>query len=156
LINLQEPAAAAALIVEAAQRNEAVLSVTALEESAWAIEFESGSQCLAELDQHPQRLVLTVEIGQPAQECLLEVQQAALSYNTLWEATGGCRIARDTEGQRLLLIQELSSDALQQVDLADWLMRFEAFRAWWVFFIRSARGTPQRDDLRGEMLGMLA
>jgi hypothetical protein len=54
------------------------------------------------------------------------------------------------------LIQELSHDAVQDIHLADWLMRFEAFRAWWAFFIRGAHGTPQPDNLRTEMIGMLA
>ena len=156
VIALKESSTTAALLVEAAERNEAIVAVTELDAFAWAIEFESGSECLAELNQGPQRLVLTCAIGQPEQERLLEVQEAALSYNTLWETTGGCRIARDAEGSRLLLIQELSPDALQDTHLADWLMRFEAFRAWWAFFISGARDTPQRDGLRTEMIGLLA
>jgi hypothetical protein len=40
VIALKESATAAALLVEAAERNEAVVAVTELEPSAWAIEFE--------------------------------------------------------------------------------------------------------------------
>jgi hypothetical protein len=152
MLNLSDPSAVAALLIEAADRHESIIAITEHEGPAWTIEFDDGARCVVELASAPARLVLTGSIGEPDPECLAQVHASALSFNLLWEETGGCRIARGEQSE-LVLLQEIHAESLGD-DVCDVLLAFEATRALWEHLVRSEQPAPGPEALQELIHGL--
>jgi hypothetical protein len=153
MLNLSDSSAVAALLVEAADRQESIAAITEHEGPAWTIEFEDGARCVVELANGPARLVLTGSVGRPSDGRLADVHGLALSFNLLWEETGGCRLAGGEENE-LLLLQELYPESLENDQVGDLFMWFEAMRALWEHLIHAGQPIPEPATLQEMVHGL--
>lgn len=154
MTNMQTPEQTAALLVAAAERSESIVSVVEEDGAAgvWLVEMETGAECLVERVAEPLRLVLTSAIGWPDPDRLVELLQAALSFNSMLEQTLGTRVACDNDGPQLLLLQELYPESLEMHSMDQHLANFEALRSWWSLVLQR----PPADLDRKKFLTELA
>ena len=155
MLRLNDPSVIAALLVEAGGKEESIDAVVEHDEFGWTVTFDDGATCVVRMASTPARLVLSGSVGQPAPDCMAELHALALSFNLLVHETGGCRIARG-EDEELVLVQELSTDSLDEGDLAGHLMGFEVLRALWEHIVVSHQSPPKPAELMNLVNGIKA
>jgi hypothetical protein len=127
------------LLAEAGGLDDDILAVTKTD-GGWAIRFEDVD-VLAEWDAQRSRLVMSTLIGTPPPERAAEVMEALLSYNALWNQTGGITMALTGPGGDALQFADLAGDAIAARQVAVVSVNLaERARIWRSFL---ALGEPQ-------------
>jgi len=71
---------------------EAVQAVGQTGDTEWAVMFDSDTTVMLDLVTEQQKLVLSIDLGRPAQESRLATYETMLAYNLLWQETGEVKI----------------------------------------------------------------
>jgi hypothetical protein len=68
---------------------EAVQAVGQMGDTEWAVMFDTDTTVMLDLVTEQQKLVLSIDLGRPAQESRHATYETMLAYNVLWQETGG-------------------------------------------------------------------
>ena len=71
---------------------EAVQAVGQTGDTEWAVMFDADTTVMLDLVTEQQKLVLSIDLGRPAQESRLATYETMLAYNVLWQETGGVKM----------------------------------------------------------------
>lgn len=134
------------LMLAAAPLGRGVESLRETAEGNFEIELAGGIEVLAEFDPETTRLVLTGEIGTPAEDRRGEVAEAVLAYALLWRTTGNARVALAGSGGPLLLLADLFLSVHSAAELAGAIEAFAARLAVWRRYV-AARGDRHEFDI---------
>jgi len=110
------------------------LDVQGVLESAddqWALIYDD--QIVVEISHEAERKCLTLgaELGEPAEENLVETYRSLLAYSALGDRTGGIRIALEAPYGSVVQLLDLFTEDLDQVTLIGVLDNFvDKARAW--------------------------
>ncbi|WP_378941102.1 type III secretion system chaperone [Mesorhizobium sp. ANAO-SY3R2] len=83
----------------------------------YAIRFDD-LDVLVEVEADRGRVVLSCEIGTPLHARAAEVYETMLSYNLLWRATGGLRLALTGRGGAALQLADLAGEEINARQIA--------------------------------------
>lgn len=101
------------------------------DQRCWEVVLDDEVSLLIDFDAVQNKLVVTGEVGQPEVERQLELYEQLLTYNSLWQVTGGGRMALDTAGGNVVMLFDVTADGLEIPALADILSSLAgALRAW--------------------------
>ena len=123
------------LMQEIGPQTPAIDAVVQHDDGNWALQFEGGAIVLMEYGHEPERLVMSTELGEPAPERRLETCQLLLSYNLLWQETGGLKTALGGPEGGAMLLFEWFSAAPQLQELQQRLEHFCHIAAAWRNYI---------------------
>jgi hypothetical protein len=113
------------------------------EERSWAIQFDDETVVQVEWADEPSRLVLSSALGQVNPEMRLPVYETLLSYNLLWQDTGGVKAALAGPGGEVSLLYELFADTLLSLgDLRTVLLNFMQLTQLWTAYVKSDASAP--------------
>lgn len=116
------------------------------DEARWMLVLDNGAVIEAEHDAGRGRLVLSIEVGEPAPEDAASLYRTLLQYNDLWRNTGGIRMA--LADQTVVQSIELPADASLDLDtLSRGLSGLYANTAVWRVMLASPpEGEASRPD----------
>jgi hypothetical protein len=127
------------------------------EEGSWAVQFEDETVVQIEWADEPSRLVLSSALGQARPEMRLPVYETLLSYNLLWQDTGGVKAALAGPGGEVSLLYELFADtALSLGDLRTVLLNFMQLTQLWAPYVKSDASTPVNVPMSTEEMHLRA
>lgn len=99
-------------------------------EAVWVLVFADGAVIEAEYDEAAGgRLLLSMELGEPAEADAAELHRTLLQYNSLWRRTGGVRMA--LAGRTVVQALELAVPGLALSTLASALTGLHGNAALW-------------------------
>ncbi|MBX3609010.1 MAG: type III secretion system chaperone [Hydrogenophaga sp.] len=91
----------------------------------------------------PARLVTTFELGKVVPSRKILVYEAMLTYNLLWQETGGARLAMAGPDGQVMLVHEMPAEQMTASDLSAALARLcQVGGAWRRFVIDAAPPEP--------------
>jgi len=108
-----------------------VQGVLQTEDDQWALVYDD--QIVVEISHEVDRKCLTLgaELGEPAEEDLLETYRSLLAYSALGDRTGGIRIALEAPYGSVVQLLDLFTEDLDLVTLISVLDNFvEKVRTW--------------------------
>ena len=125
------------------------------EDGSWAIVMDDESEILVEWDDAPSRLLLSSLLGNAplGREHLLYT--TALTHTGAGIAHGGVTVGLGGAGGELMLMLQLSADALLLQDLQAAVLRFHEATHEWLRFVSGDTDTPPgvpSDDTPGVSL----
>lgn len=114
------------------------------ETGTWSVQFEDDSIVQSTWSDAPPRLVFEASLGAPHLQNRSRVHEAVLTYNMLWQQTGGARIGLAGDDGELMLIVDLPAQGLEPAQLHHTLDRMKAVAASWAQFVvePAARQAP--------------
>ena len=99
-------------------------------EAVWVLVFADGAMIEAEYDEAAGgRLLLSMELGEPAEADAADLHRTLLQYNSLWRRTGGVRMA--LAGRTVVQALELAVPGLALSTLAGALTGLHGNAALW-------------------------
>jgi hypothetical protein len=107
------------------------------DETTWALGFSDEFDVIIEWADEPSRLILTAGIGHPVADRQTEVYRTLLSYNLLWQDTGGVTTGLATEEDEAILVYELNAEQLSMSQLRTVLLNFTALARDWHEYVTS-------------------
>lgn len=128
------------------------ISLTRVDPSNWLATLEGKSPILVEWTDDPGRLVLSSVLGRPTIEQRMAVFETLLSYNLLWEETGGARMAINGAEGKAVLIYDLHADNLSYVLLGTVLTNFSQLAQMWGDYVQHAAPVAIPAAMSSEML----
>lgn len=127
------------------------------EENSWAIQFDDETVVQIEWADEPSRLVLSSALGQVNPEMRLPVYETLLSYNLLWQDTGGVKAALAGPGGEVSLLYELFADtSLSLGDLRTVLLNFMQLTQLWTAYVKSDASAPVNIPMSSEEMHLRA
>lgn len=97
----------------------------------WGLLLDEATSLLIDLDEEAHKLILSHEVGTPAQGDRFRLYELMLLHNHQWDATGGRRLAIDEAGGGVVLLQDVAIQGLDVVRLCAVIEAFaEAARGW--------------------------
>jgi len=99
-----------------------VASIAQTGDRSWAVAYDESTVVALEFVPDRNVLVLTIDLGKPADDRRADVYGALLSFNALWRETGGVKTAM-ADGE-LFQIYDLVADGLTLGDLRNVLGNF--------------------------------
>jgi len=99
-------------------------AVIQTEDPSWAIQFVDELVVMIEQLEHPDRMVISSEIGTVADDQELPIYEALLCYNLLWKDTGGVKIGLAGPKGILIVTSELLLDGLTLMTFQEALTNF--------------------------------
>jgi hypothetical protein len=131
-------------------------AVMQIEEGSWVIQFEDEAVVQIEWADEPSRLVLSSTLGQVDPEMRLPVYETLLSYNLLWQDTGGVKAALAGPDGEVSLLFELFADALPLADLRTVLLNFTHLTRLWGAYVKSDASAPVTAPMSSEEMHLRA
>lgn len=110
---------------------EEVEAIEQLGPHRWAIGLVDGGALSVDYSEQTGKLVLAADCGQPQEGNRLQVYETLLTYNSLWEETGGLRMALDRAGGGVVLALDLAPQALTAGLFATVVQNFAAHARLW-------------------------
>ncbi|MDB5823642.1 MAG: hypothetical protein JWR21_2346 [Herminiimonas sp.] len=127
------------------------------EEGSWAVQFDDETVVQIEWADEPSRLVLSSALGQARPEMRLPVYETLLSYNLLWQDTGGVKAALAGPGGEVSLLYEMFADTeLSLSDLRTVLLNFMQLTQLWASYVKSDASTPVNAPMPTEEMHLRA
>lgn len=123
------------LVEDFARGSTGDLVITADAEGFWIVSLGNQSLLTLEWADQPPRLISTVHLGKVDEHRRTAVYEVLLTYNRLWQETAGIRMALDGPEGEVVLLHELSADALTVVDLSAALARVCHVSSGWRRFV---------------------
>ncbi len=131
------------LMQELGPQTDSIDAVIQHETDSWAVQFDDESIVLLEYAKDPDRLVFSTELGSPPPERRLEACQLLLSYNLLWQESGGLKTALGgPDGGALLLLDWMDAEP-KLTDLQGRLEHFCRLAAAWRSYISNGTEVDQ-------------
>ena len=128
------------------------LARAADEQPMWWLAVDENQSVIAEWNETIQRLMLTADVGEVPEKRLETALQEALSFNLIWQETGGARLALMPKEDRLRLMVDLHATNLSSEQVADAVINLLQTAQNWRGRWRSAEGEdaeappPSPDD----------
>ena len=104
-------------------------------EAAWAVAYDEDTIVAFDLVEDQGKLVLSIDLGQPAPVNRFAVYETMLSYNLLWPETGGVKMGLGGAGGGLVQMFELNTTGLDVERLQTVLEGFVAKALMWRRFV---------------------
>ena len=76
-------------------------------EQSWAVGFDDETWLTVDYAPQTDKVTLAIDCGATAEQSRLKLYETLLTYNYLWEETGGVRMALDSPGGRVVLLLDL-------------------------------------------------
>lgn len=128
----------------------ALLDVSALvahrDDLSWDIFFDEDRLVEAYLDEEAEKLVLTTELGTPAEADAARLYPLLLQYNDLWRETSGLRMALDGPGGAVIMIYDVSLAKLDVILLRNILENYDATAKAWKALIASSENAAPKES----------
>lgn len=120
------------------------MSLTRIDRESWLASFEGTSPILVEWADNPGRLVLSATLGRPMSEQRMSVLETLLSYNLLWEETGGGRMAINGAEGEAVLIYDLHGENLSPALLGTVITNLSKLAEMWRDYVQheAVRAAP--------------
>lgn len=144
------------LLQEIGPETPEINAVMQSEEGSWAVEFDDETVVLLDWAEQPNRLVLSSSLGQVRPEMRLKVYETLLSYNLLWQETGGVKTALGGPDGEASLLYEMFVDDLVLADLRTVLLNFAQLTRLWTAYVESDESAPVRAPISGEEMHLRA
>ena len=125
------------------------------EDGSWAIVMDDESEVLVEWDDAPSRLLLSSLLGNAPQGREPLLYTSALAYSGAGMAHGGVTVGLGGAGGELMVMLQLSADALLLQDLQKALLQFHATTLEWARFVTGdtdTRPTVLSEDIQAASL----
>lgn len=117
-------------------QDDAILAVVKTPDGAYAVRFEE-LDVLVERDVDRDRIALSVEIGSPRASRALAIYETLLSYNLLWQETGGVRMALTGKGGNVVQFVDLTGSEINPVSIATVAVNLASLTEIWRAFLES-------------------
>lgn len=104
-------------------------------EAEWAVGYDEDTIVTLELVEEQGKLVLSIDLGQPAPGNRFAVYETMLNYNLLWPETGGVKMGLGGAGGSLVQMFELNTTGLDVERLEAVLEGFVAKAQMWRRFV---------------------
>lgn len=105
------------LVQELGPQTPEIDAVMQQDDTNWVLMLDDESAVSIEWAGNPSRLVLSANLGRPHEGSELSIYETLLSYNLLWQDTGGVRMAIDGPQGEVMLIYDLFDDHLTVTEL---------------------------------------
>jgi len=125
------------------------------EDGSWAIVMDDESEVLVEWDDAPSRLLLSSLLGNAPQGREQLLYTSALAYSGAGLSHGGVTVGLGGAGGELMLMLQLSADALLLQDLQKGLLHLHASTLEWTRFVAGdtdTRPTVLSEEVQGASL----
>jgi hypothetical protein len=119
------------------------LAVAQLEETLWTLRFEDNSALLVQWANTPERLVLSSTLGRAQAENQLALCEILLSYNLLWQETGGVRIGMDGPHGELTMIYDFFADSASTSTLRTVVFNLANLARIWRAYVSGNDAPPE-------------
>lgn len=129
--------------------DDAIMGCAKTSAEDYAIRFED-QDIFVEIEADRDRVVLSSEIGTPFQSRIAEVYEAMLSYNLLWRATGGLRMALTGRGGTIVQLVDLAGDEINARQIATIAVNMADLTRIWRAYLETGGGDvslPEPFDL---------
>lgn len=124
------------LMQELGPQTPEIDAVLQQDEKSWLLVFSDEQSIYVEWANNPERLVLSTGLGKPVEGCQLQVYETLLSYNLLWQNTGGVRMAIDGPNGEVLLIYDLFDDQLSLSELQTVVLNISSIAEIWRDYVK--------------------
>jgi hypothetical protein len=128
------------------------ISLARIDSGSWLATVEGNLPILVEWTDDPGRLVLSAVLGRPTIEQRMAVFETLLSYNLLWEETGGARMAINGAEGKAVLIYDLHGNHLSYVLLGTVLTNFSQLVKMWRDYVQREAPVAVPAAMSSEML----
>ena len=124
------------------------------EDGSWAVVMDDDAEVLVEWDDAPSRLLLSSLLGNAPQGREQLLYTTALAYTGDGMAQGGVTVGLGGAGGELMVMLQLSADALLLQDLQVALLRFHGITREWARFVAGDTDTPPAVPSDDEVQGV--
>lgn len=122
------------LMAEVGAFDDTILACGKTPDGEYVIRFEEAD-VLAEWDRDRRRLVLSCEVGKPPRGRAEKIYETLLSFNLMWQDTGGLFLALAGRGGEVIQLFELFEAELEARRIATVAVNLEnRRRLWQVYF----------------------
>lgn len=135
------------LMAELGPSSDGIAAVLQNEDDQWSIVVDETTMVTVDYDAEEDKLLLSIDLGLPAQESRLEVYETLLSYSLLWRDHGGVHAALGGPGGPLYLLYEFGGKELSLIELIRVLDNFvEAALVWRDYVVGLGDAPTVTDD----------
>lgn len=125
-------------------------------EKSWLLVFGDEQSIYVEWANNPDRLVLTTGLGRPVEGNELQVYETLLSYNLLWQDTGGVRMAIDGPQGEIMLIYDLFDDQLSLAELQTVVLNITSIAGIWRDYVQKESAASALPPISSETVHLRA
>lgn len=129
--------------------DDSIVACLKTQDGAYAIRFED-LDIFVEVEADRGRVVLSSEIGTPFHARAAEVYETMLSYNLLWRATGGLRMALTGRGGAMVQLVDLAGEEISARQIVTVAVNMADLTGIWQAYLLTGGGDvslPQPFDL---------
>lgn len=144
------------IVQELGPQTTEIDAVLQQDESNWVLMLEDESAIIIEWASNPSRLVLSANLGRPGEGSQLPVYETLLSYNLLWQDTGGVRMAIDGPQGEVMLIYDLFDDHLTVADLQTVVLNLASIAGIWRDYVKKDNSTASLPPIGSESVHLRA
>ena len=125
-------------------------------EREWALVVDEATVVHADYVEADDRLMLSIELGQPPEASRHRIYELLLLYNHAWAATGGVRMALESPGGTIVQLFETGVSDLDLTGLRNVVAGFvELARHWRSAIVRGVETETAKDGAGLDRLMML-
>ena len=138
-----------AMMAEIGAMDDAIIACLKTPDGAYAIRFED-LDILVEVEADRGRVVVSSEIGTPVRARAAEIYETMLSYNLLWRATGGLRMALTGRGGAMVQLVDLAGEEISARQIATVAVNMADLTRIWQAYLQTGGGDvnlPEPYDL---------
>lgn len=135
-----------ALMGELGPASDGIAAVLQSEEDQWAVVVDEATIVTVDYDVDEDKLLLSLDLGTPAEEDRLRVYETLLCYSLLWREHGGVHAALGGPGGPLVMMFEFGGRDLTLIDLVTVLDNFIEAVLVWRDFVAGAADAPAMPD----------
>ncbi len=144
------------LLQELGPQTPEIDAVLQEDEKSWLLVFADEQSVYVEWANNPDRLVLSTGLGRPPEGNELPVYETLLSYNLLWQDTGGVRMAIDGPQGDIMLIYDLFDDQLSLAELQTVVLNINSIAAIWRDYVRKDNAESSLPPISSETVHLRA
>lgn len=144
------------LLQELGPQTPEIDAVLQEDEKSWLLVFSDEQSVYVEWANNPDRLVLSAALGKPVEGNELQVYETLLSYNLLWQDTGGVRMAIDGPQGDVMLIYDLFDDQLSLAELQTVALNITSIAAIWRDYVRKDNSASALPPISSETVHLRA
>jgi hypothetical protein len=138
-----------AMMEEVGTMDDSIVACLKTPDDSYVIRFED-LDIFVEVEADRGRVVLSSEIGTPLRARAAEVYETMLSYNLLWRATGGLRMALTGRGGSMVQLVDLAGEEISARQIVTVAVNMADLTRIWQAYMQTGGGEismPQPFDL---------
>ncbi|MDO8298162.1 type III secretion system chaperone [Lacisediminimonas sp.] len=144
------------LMQELGPQTPEIDAVMQQDDTNWVLMLEDESAVAIEWTGNPSRLVLSANLGHPSEGSQLSVYETLLSYNLLWQDTGGVRMAIDGPQGEVMLIYDLFDDHLTVAELQTVVLNLTSIASIWRDYVKKDSNASSLPPIGSESVHLRA